>query len=77
MVFRQETGGTISTPIFTENRLIAPLDFGLLLFEYSRDYHFTLLDEIDDIQIDATPVVWNGKLYVASLDGYLYCFGEK
>ncbi len=77
LVFRKETGGTISTPIFTDNKLIAPLDSGLLLYEYSSDYDFRLLDKIDNIQIDATPVVWNGRLYVASMDGYLYCFGKK
>jgi outer membrane protein assembly factor BamB len=77
LLFKEETGGTISTPIFSKNRLIAPLDSGLLLYEYTADFDFKLLDKIDNIQIDATPVVWNGRLYVASLDGYLYCFGEK
>ncbi|MBN2522984.1 MAG: PQQ-binding-like beta-propeller repeat protein [Bacteroidales bacterium] len=77
VVFTEETGGTISTPIFTDDRLIVPLDSGLYLYEYTSDHKFRLLDKIDGIQIDATPVVWNGKLYVASLDGYLYCFGEK
>jgi len=76
IVFREETGGTISTPIFTSDRLIAPLDSGLILYEYTADYNFQVLDKIDGIQIDATPVVWNGRLYIASLDGNLYCFGE-
>ncbi len=74
---KMNLGGTISTPIFVGNKLIAPLDKGLYLFEYNELYQFTLLDSLDDIQIDATPVAWDGKLYVASLDGYLYCFGEN
>jgi hypothetical protein len=77
LIIKMEIGGTISTPIFVGNKLIAPLDKGLHLIEYNSNYQFILLDKIDDIQIDATPVAWNGKLYVASLDGYLYCFGEK
>lgn len=77
LIARMDIGGTISTPIFVGNKLIAPLDKGLYLYEYDKEYQFTLLDKIDDIQIDATPVAWDGKLYVASLNGYLYCFGEK
>lgn len=77
LISKMEIGGTISTPIFVGNKLIAPLDKGLYLYEYDENFQFRLLDSIADIQIDATPVAWNGKLYVASLDGYLYCFGEK
>jgi hypothetical protein len=25
--------------------------------------------------IESTPVVWNGRIYVGSRDGYMYCFG--
>jgi outer membrane protein assembly factor BamB len=77
LISKMEIGGTISTPIFTGNKLIAPLDKGLHLYEYDDSYQFKLLDKIEDIQLDATPVVWDGKLYVASLDGYLYCFGKR
>lgn len=77
LVFKEEVGGTISTPIFTESRLIVPLDSGLYLYAYTPEYMFNLLDKIDNVQIDATPVVWEGRLYIASLDGFLYCFGEK
>lgn len=27
--------------------------------------------------IESTPVVWQGRIYVGSRDGYLYCLGEK
>ncbi len=77
LVYSENTGGTISTPIITENRLIAPLDNGLRLYAYNEDLEFSLLDSIPGIQIDATPVVWDSRLYVASLDGYLYCFGDR
>ncbi|HEY5506705.1 MAG TPA: PQQ-binding-like beta-propeller repeat protein, partial [Coriobacteriia bacterium] len=25
---------------------------------------------------ESTPVVWNGRIYIGSRDGYLYCLGE-
>lgn len=27
--------------------------------------------------IEATPLVWKGRVYIASRDGYLYCLGDK
>jgi len=27
--------------------------------------------------IESTPVVWRGRIYIGSRDGYLYCLGEK
>lgn len=77
LVFKSKIGGTIATPILVGNKLIAPLDNGLFLYEYNSDYKFKLLDKIENIQLDATPVVWNGRLYVASLNGYLFCFGSQ
>jgi len=26
---------------------------------------------------EATAIAWDGKIYVGSRNGYLYCFGEK
>lgn len=77
LLYKECFGGTISTPIIVSNKLVAPLDSGLYLFEFNKDYQFKLLDMVDGIQIDATPVAWDKRLYVASMDGYLYCFGEK
>ena len=76
-MLKEPIGGTISTPIIVGNKLIAPLDKGLYLYEYDETGNFSLLDVIEDIQIDATPVCYKGRLYVASYDGYLYCLGEK
>jgi outer membrane protein assembly factor BamB len=77
LVFRSRIGGTISTPVFADNKLIVPLDQGLFLYQYDASFNFALLDSIPGIQLDATPVVWNEKIYVASLDGFLYCFGDS
>jgi outer membrane protein assembly factor BamB len=36
---------------------------------------------VDSLQlggtVESTPVVWNGRIYVGSRDGYFYCIGEK
>ncbi|MGM0505328.1 MAG: PQQ-binding-like beta-propeller repeat protein, partial [Bacteroidota bacterium] len=26
---------------------------------------------------ESTPIVYNGKIFIASRDGYLYCLGSK
>ena len=75
-VFNYHVGASISTPIFTENRLIVASYNGLFLFGYNDNCIFTLLDHYD-IVVEATPVVYNKKIYVAARDGYLYCIGQK
>jgi outer membrane protein assembly factor BamB len=38
------------------------------------------LDEVATFKtgaIESTPVVWRGRIYVGSRDGYLYCLGDK
>ncbi|MBN2348048.1 MAG: PQQ-binding-like beta-propeller repeat protein [Bacteroidales bacterium] len=77
LVCKEYVGGTISTPVITKNKLVVPLDNGLMLYAFDKNYRFQLLDKIENIPIDATPVVYEGKIFVASHDGYLYCFGNK
>lgn len=69
--------GSIATPIFVGNRIAAPHDRGLKLFEVTPEGRLRLLDELAGSQFEATPVCHEGRLYAASLDGYLYCFGEE
>ena len=44
-----------------------------------RDYHVSSqgklkrLDRISGKMFDSTPIVWDGKAYIASRDGFLYC----
>lgn len=68
-------GGSIATPIFVGNRIVAPYDRGLKLFEVSPAGELRLLAAIEGSQFEATPVCLDGRIYVASLDGYLYCLG--
>ncbi|NNE91219.1 MAG: hypothetical protein HKN23_06190 [Verrucomicrobiales bacterium] len=68
--------GSIATPIFVGNRIAAPYDDGLKLFEVTGEGKIRLLDTFAESQFEATPVCHDGRLYAASLDGNLYCFGE-
>lgn len=65
--------GSISTPIFVRDRILAAHDSGLCLFSVSPEGKLKLLDEIRGRMFDATPIVWDGRAYIASRDGFLYC----
>lgn len=71
---------TISTPIIIQNRILAATDDGLFLYEFSYEndvFDIKLIDEIKDMAFDATPISWNGRIYLADFNGYLWCFGRK
>lgn len=75
VVFKYKTGPSIATPLLTEDRLIVPGYNGLFLFSYDQDNNFKLLEHLPE-SIEATPVVHNGKVYVAARSGYYYCLGQ-
>jgi outer membrane protein assembly factor BamB len=71
---------TISTPIIIKDRIFVATDSGAFLYQlkFQNDsLSVKLLDKLPSISIDATPIAWNGKIYIAALDGYLYCLGRK
>ena len=74
-VFQHYIGPSISTPIFTDDKLIAASYEGISLFAYDSLQNFRLIDRFQG-PFEATPIVWNGKLYLASRNGYLYCLGR-
>lgn len=76
LVYKKYIGPSISTPIFVNNKLIAACYNGIFLFEFNRERNFTLLDRFT-ATFESTPVVWDGKIYIASRNGYLYCFGSE
>ncbi|MFP4024184.1 MAG: PQQ-binding-like beta-propeller repeat protein [Thiohalospira sp.] len=76
LVFKYHTGPSIATPIFVDNKLIVATYWGLFLFEYDEQNNFVLLDKKPG-SFEATPIVFNQKIYIASRDGYLYCYGIK
>jgi len=78
LLFDEKIEGTISTPIIVNDKIIAATDNGLFLYKIDlKNNKLTLLDKVPDLEMDATPIAVDGKIYIASRNGYLYCFGEK
>ncbi len=75
LIFQYKIGPSISTPIIFKDKLIACGYGGIYLFEFDDDYNFTLIEKKNYI-FEATPIVYNEKIFVASKDGWLYCFGQ-
>jgi len=76
LVFSYKTGTSISTPVFTENRLVAAGYNGIYLFGYNINNDFILLDK-KNMGFEATPLCYKGMIFIASRNGYLYCFRDK
>lgn len=74
-IFTYETGPSISSPIFAKNRLLVATYTGIYLFEYNKSFEFKLLAKLPG-GFESTPFCHNGRVYVASRNGYLYCFGR-
>lgn len=77
LLFDEKIEGSISTPIIVNDKIIAATDKGLFLYRIDFDKNkLILLDKVPDLEIDATPIAVDGKIYIASRNGYLYCFGN-
>ena len=78
LLFDEKIIGTISTPIIVKDKIIVATDDGIFLYKIDlKRNKLTLLDKVPDLEIDATPIVYDKKVYIASRNGYLYCFGKK
>ncbi len=76
VVFKYPTGVSISTPIIVGNKIVAAGYDGLYLFKFDENLKFELIKHLPLASIEATPVVHDGRIYIAARDGYLYCFGN-
>lgn len=76
LAFSYKVGPSISTPIFVDDKLIVAGYWGIYIFKYNDQNQFELLDKRNGT-FESTPIVWDHKIYIASRDGYLYCFGLK
>jgi len=76
VLFKKYIGSSISTPVFSDSTLIVAGYNGIFLFEYNADFEFELLDKFVT-SFESTPIVYNNSIYIASRDGYFYCFGEN
>jgi outer membrane protein assembly factor BamB len=77
LIFKKKIGASISTPIIVGNKLIAAGYGGIHLFEFDETGNFSLLDKEYPGGFESTPIAWDGKIYIGSRNGYLYCFGEE
>jgi outer membrane protein assembly factor BamB len=77
LLFKVKTGSSISTPIIVNNRLLAASYDALFLYEFDKDFNFTLLDKREYGSIEATPITHKGRIYLACRNGNLYCLGSK
>jgi len=68
--------GTISTPLFIDNKIIIGYDNGMDIYLVTPEQKLQLLDRLKGPMFDSTPTVWDGKIYAASKNGFLYCLGE-
>ncbi len=68
--------GSISTPLFLGDRIIVGYDNGMDLYQVTPAGKLVRLDRLSGPMFDATPVVWNGRVYAGSKNGYLYCLGN-
>jgi len=79
LLYKYNIGPGISSPIIVDDKIIACSSSGIFLFQFQwKNNKFTvkLLDKILGIPVEASPIVWNKKVYIASRNGFLYCFGE-
>ncbi len=79
LIEKKHTGPSISTPLIVGNKLIAAGYNGLYLYLIENKHNKISLKFLDHFNapFESTPVVWNGRIYLASRDGFLYCFGEQ
>lgn len=66
-------GPSISTPIIIGSKIITCSYNGIYLFEIDIDKKLVLLDKFVT-GFEATPITYNRNIFVASRDGFLYCF---
>ena len=74
--YKTSTGPSIASPIIIGNRMAVPTYNGFYLYEFNEKMEFKLLDKMD-FSAEATPFCDNGKIFIASRNGYLYCLGDK
>lgn len=79
LLFKYYIGPGISSPIIVEDKIIACSSSGIYLFEYqwnNSKFSAKLLDRLSGVPVEASPIVWDKRVYIASRNGFLYCLGE-
>ena len=76
LLYKYYTGGSISSPIILKDKIIAAGYGGLFLFSYDSSLNFTLLEKRPGV-FEASPIVYDKKIFLGAKDGWLYCLGDK
>lgn len=76
LLFQYSTGPSISTPIIIKNRILAATYWGTYLFKFDAKGCFDVQARAENIRGESTPFVDQGRIFVASRDGNLYCLGD-
>lgn len=76
LVFKYRIGASISTPVLVDDKLIAAGYGGLYLFKKNKEGGFKRVAKHQGTY-ESTPVVHDGRIYIASRNGYFYCLGKK
>ncbi|MFK7796979.1 MAG: PQQ-binding-like beta-propeller repeat protein [Aureispira sp.] len=76
LLFKHYVGPSIATPIWVGKQLIVATSKGISRFEWQAAGHTFIFKEKIAIRCESTPVVDQGRLYIASRNGYLYCLGK-
>jgi outer membrane protein assembly factor BamB len=69
-------GPTISTPIFVEDRICAAGYSGIYLFDVVENYQLKQIAMHKGV-FESTPTAYQGKIFIAAKNGFLYCFGKS
>jgi outer membrane protein assembly factor BamB len=75
LLFKKTIGPSISTPVVVKDKILAASYHAIYLLQYNRESEFIQLDKFLTA-FEATPVVNDKKVYIASRDGYFYCLGN-
>ena len=76
LLHKIKVGSSISTPIIVDNRIVVAGYKGVRIFEFDDQLNIKELAFYKGT-FETTPVAIDGKIYVASRNGYLYCFGDS
>lgn len=73
---KRNIGPSISTPIFVQNKIVAAGYHGINLFDVNSRGEIVSVVKKKGV-FEASPVADQGKIYIASRNGYLYCLGSE
>lgn len=72
---KRNIGPSISTPIFVKDKIVAAGYHGINLYQINTKGKIVSSIKKPGV-FEATPVADQGKIYIASRNGYLYCLGS-